>query len=68
MRTTELPQYYLSTAMQAMEQAYAQNQDGTVRPHLSRAIDALHELMQQTAISGHPESDPYEMNQFNSAI
>lgn len=64
--------YYLSAALQAMETAHANNHDSSVGPYISRAIDALHRLMYQTPNSGRvhqqPASDPYEMNDFNSAV
>ncbi|HZV83177.1 MAG TPA: hypothetical protein VFF53_13515 [Geobacteraceae bacterium] len=67
-----LSRYYLGTALQAMEQAHAHNRDNSVGPHISRAISALHELMNQAAVShsmgGHEVSDPYEINEFNSAV
>ena len=67
-----LPTYYLNTAMEAMEQAYARNQDVMVGTHISRAIDALHTLMHQGIVIGSSSeqghSDPYELNEYNSAI
>ncbi len=64
--------YYLSTALQALENAYARNRDAAVGPHISRAIGALQRLMHQAASADgahkRMSSDPYEMNEFNSAI
>lgn len=68
----QLPKYYLGTALQAMEKAYALNRDTKVGQHLSEAIAALHQLAHQTAAahgaSNHEPYDPYEMNEYNSAI
>ncbi len=66
-----LSRYYLTTALQAMEQAHFQNRDTAVTPYLSRAISALHELVNQAAAPQgvHADvSDPYEINEFNSAV
>ena len=64
--------YYLGTALEALESAYACNRDTTVGPHISRAIDAIRSLMHQAASSGdaykQTSNDPHEMNEFNSAI
>jgi hypothetical protein len=67
-----LSNYYLATAMYAMEQAYASNRDKSVGSHLSQAIDALHRLTSQAVSSPRLDaqgaSDPYEIDDFNSAI
>jgi hypothetical protein len=67
-----LTHYYLATALQGMEQAHAHNRDTAVGLHISRAIHALHELRRQAAASpgmtGTEAADPYEMNEFNSAV
>ena len=65
--------YYLRTALQALESAYAHNRDASVGPHLSRAIDALNTLAHHQTASSVGEysgtvNDPYEVNDFNSAI
>lgn len=62
--------YYLTLAMEAMERAYDCNRDTAAGPHISRAISALHTLMVATSPwpAGHGESDPHEINEFNSAI
>ncbi len=67
----QLPRYYLGTALQAMEKAYALNHDTGVGQNISQAIAALHQLMHQTAAHGVSDQavfDPYEMNELNSAI
>ncbi|GLI39106.1 hypothetical protein KI811_04375 [Geobacter hydrogenophilus] len=68
----QLPRYYLGTALQAMEKAYALNHDATVGQNISQAIAALHQLMHQTAASHVANDkapyDPYEVNEHNSAI
>lgn len=66
-----LPRYFISTALQAMEQAHAQNSDMRVASHISRAIAALHELMHQASTPrgmGNLPYDPHEMDEFNSAV
>lgn len=66
-----LTHYYLATALQGMEEAHAHNRDSAVGLHISRAIHALHELMHHAAapgMSGIEAADPYEMNEFNSAV
>lgn len=65
-----LARYYLSTALQEMEQARSRNRDITVGPHISRAIGALHEFMNQSThgMNGHGTFDPYEIDEFNSAV
>jgi hypothetical protein len=66
-----LTHYYLATALQGMEQAHAHNRDTAVGLHISRAIGALHELMHHAAspgMTGTEAADPYELNEFNSAV
>ena len=67
-----LSRYYLGEALQAMEQAYADNKDTGVGHHIARAVGALHELMNRIAapheVHGSAVSDPYEINKFNSAV
>ena len=64
--------YYIGMALQAMERAHEQNLDSSVGIHISQAIDALRELIQQNVVNrsstDHPEVDRYEINDFNSAI
>jgi len=68
----QLTKYYLGEALQAMEQAHANNMDNNVGPHISRAIGALHELIYRVAdsrfVSGGMVSDRYEINDSNSAV
>jgi|GEM_PF-1135301 len=73
MRDSDLqPRYYINAALQAMEQAYANNQDVRVGAQISRVIAALHELKGEVATSRsaheQPQYDPHEINDFNSAI
>ena len=64
--------YYIGMALQAMERAYEQNHDSDVGMHISNAIYALRELVHQDVASTKPseqaELDPYEINEFNSAV
>lgn len=62
----------ISSALQAMEQAYYKNRDASVGSLIAQAMSALHELEQHGAqyegAGRHQETDPYEMNEFNSTI
>lgn len=64
--------YYLSTALRAMETAYASNHDTNVATHISQAMDALRRLTYQTGKQSRmyqqAASDPYEMDESNSAV
>ncbi|TWJ19203.1 hypothetical protein [Geobacter argillaceus] len=64
--------YYVSVALEAMEKAYGQSRDARVGAHISRAINALHVLTHLGTYSGNSgdrsETDPYEMDEFNSAV
>ena len=67
----QIPRHYLGTALQAVEKAYAQNHDPLVGQHLSQAIAALYHLVHQTvaqSANGHEPYDPYELNEYNSAV
>ncbi|MGD0584447.1 MAG: hypothetical protein ABSA86_01540 [Oryzomonas sp.] len=67
-----LSKQYLWEALHAMEQAHADNRDTRVEPHISKAIGALRELMNRIAaphdMHGGAVSDPYEINESNSAV
>ena len=67
-----LSRHYLGEALQAMEQAHAGNRDTGVGLHISRAIGALHELKNRISapheVHGGVVSDPYEINESNSAV
>ena len=67
-----LSRHYLGEALQAMEQAHADNRDSEVGLHISRAIGALHILINRIAVphEAHARavSDPYEINESNSAV
>lgn len=71
MQTTDTS-YYLTAALQALESAYSANHDLSVATHLSQAMDALHRVAHQTGTSDRIShlaiSDPYEMDEFNSAV
>lgn len=64
--------YYLFTALQAMETAYSVNKDLTVAKHLSQAMEALHRVTHKAGknvrTSHQAATDPYEMDEFNSAV
>ena len=64
--------YYISTALQALQAAYRSNHDLSVATHLSQAMDALHRMAHQASkngrISHQTANDPYEMDEFNSAV
>ncbi|MDK9716953.1 MAG: hypothetical protein OEL57_03475 [Trichlorobacter sp.] len=64
--------YYLTTTLKALEAAYRVNQDLVVATHLSQAMDALHRMAHQSdksARSSHQTAnDPYEMDEYNSAV
>lgn len=64
--------YYLRTALQALEKAYTGNQDLTVATHISQAMDALHRLAHhaKSDVRAHHGAtrDPYEMDEYNSAV
>lgn len=71
MQTTDT-NFYLTTALQALEAAHRVNHDLSVATHLSQAMDALHRIAYQAGtnerrINRRP-SDPYEMDEFNSAV
>jgi hypothetical protein len=67
-----LSRHYLGEALQAMEQAHADNRDSGVGLHISRAIGALRELINRISAPheayGGAVSDPYEINESNSAV
>ncbi|MCE1227709.1 MAG: hypothetical protein LWW87_14690 [Geobacteraceae bacterium] len=71
MSTTDAS-YYITTALQALEAAYRTNNDTNVANHLSQALDALHRLNyqqgKQPRMYRNATSDPYEMDEFNSAV
>ena len=71
MRNTDTS-YYLTTALQALQAACRANHDLSVATRLSQAMDALHRMAHQTAKNGRinhqPANDPYEMDEFNSAV
>lgn len=61
--------YYIGMALQSLERARELNSDSTVGIHISRAIDAIIQMNMVTkGSSDRPETDPYEINEFNSAI
>ena len=64
--------YYLTTTLKALEAAYRANHDLSVATHLSQAMDALHRMAHQTdkngRVSHQTPNDPYEMDEFNSAV
>jgi len=64
--------YYLHTALQSLEKAYADNRDLTVAAQISHALEALHRLANLSKgdlmTNHHPIHDPYEMDKFNSAV
>ncbi len=64
--------YYLDEAVQALEAAYALNRDSVIAARISQALDALRQLQRLTAAMPHPfqqaASDPYEMDDYNSAV
>ena len=68
----QVPRYYISNALQTMDQAYEQNQDPQVAMLISRAIQSIRELGNRASYpqrsSLQLDNDPYEMNDLNSAI
>lgn len=64
--------FYVNTAVRALENAYSANQDITVATHISQALDALrrmrYQLEKQPRMHQRAASDPYEMDESNSAI
>lgn len=70
--SNQIPRYYVTTALQTMEQAYEQNHDPQVGSLISRAIETLRELSDRTSYSQDSsqswDNDPHEVNYLNSAI
>ncbi len=64
--------FYTNTAVRALENAYSANQDPTVATYISQALDALQRMRyqqeKQPRMSQRAASDPYEMDESNSAI
>lgn len=64
--------YYVSVALEAMGKAYGQSRDAQVGAHISRAIEALHQLTYLRAYpedaGDRPATDPHEMDEMNSAV
>lgn len=64
--------YYMTTALQALQAAYRANHDLSVATHLSQAMDALQRITHQASKNGRinhqAANDPYEMDEFNSAV
>lgn len=65
------PRSYANTALQALEKAYEENPDSKTGSLIQTAIDAITRLKQaitQAQSSDDAPSDPYELNEHNSAI
>lgn len=60
--------YYVTTALQALQAAHAANHDLSVASHLSQAMDALQQIGKKGFISHQTSYDPYEIDELNSAV
>ncbi len=64
--------FYINTAVRALENAYSTNQDLTVATYISQALGALQRMRyqqeKQPRMYQLAASDPYEMDESNSAI
>ncbi len=65
------PRSYTSVALDALEEAYELNYDSHTGSLILKAMQAIQRLKQEINrrnSAGAAEFDPYEMNDFNSAI
>lgn len=66
------PSLYATTALQALENAYEANNDSQTGSLILTAIEAVkrlqHEIRNSRYATGSMNLDPYEINEFNSAI
>ena len=66
------PRSYANTALQALEQAYEENRNSHTGSLILTAIDAITRLKQSIRQSHSADdssgNDPYELNEYNSAI
>ncbi len=65
------PRSYANSALQFLEEAYEKSHDtytGSLILKAIAAISSLREEMRASCSSGASEYDPYEINEYNSAV
>ncbi len=65
------PRSYTSVALEALEEAYELNHDSRTGSLILKAMQAINRLRQEVNrrnAAGAAEFDPYDVNDFNSAI
>ena len=65
------PRSYANTALQALEEAYEESHDSHAGSLILKAIQSITRLRDEIKATRSPDvmgDDPYELNEYNSAI
>ena len=62
------PRTHANTAIQILEEAYAESQGTQTAPMILQALEALQRLKEQLGQTSDPAVDPYEFDESNLAF